>query len=206
VPAEETVKKRIAELTDASKAVIDCMKVKAGEQPDKGGIFAVSADAQGKVTAKAVKWNGRPETQQCIIDAAQKQQLTPFPGPVVGTMWEFVPPGEQPTQEQPPSDWAVKMQALQEPLQHEATACGERFLGVDFGAEITTWVYVYNGQALVPTVVKSNAKDGQFEGCVQEFIAKTKFPQTDSKKPFVFPLHFKVGQYGATHRQGEEVK
>ena len=42
---EPAVQKRQTEIQDAAKSAMDCMKVKAGDDPGKGGVFAVSADA-----------------------------------------------------------------------------------------------------------------------------------------------------------------
>ena len=44
-PGQAAVEKRRAELDDAAKSAMECLKVKPGEQPAKGGVFAVTADA-----------------------------------------------------------------------------------------------------------------------------------------------------------------
>src|SRR5438477_9626782 len=87
----DAVAKRRTEISNAGQAATSCMKVKAGDQPIKGGIFAVEADASGKMKAEAIKWDGPDAAKQCIIDVAAKGTITPMPGPSVGALWEFVP-------------------------------------------------------------------------------------------------------------------
>ena len=57
------------------------------------------------------------------------------------------------------------------------SSAARSYLGVDFGANIDVAYFVYNdGKAYAPTVVKSDAKDGSFDTCVQDVVPKTKFP------------------------------
>jgi hypothetical protein len=150
---QDAVTKRRNEISDAGKAGMECMKTKEA-QGIKGGVFAVMADAGGKLNVTSVKWNGPDGVKQCIVDAGNKATITPLPGPSVGTLWEFIAPGENNEPGKAPGDLAVKMQPLQEPLQNEVVQCGQRTLGVDFGATIDVSYYLYNdGKAYAPTVV-----------------------------------------------------
>ncbi len=199
----DAVTKRRNEIGDAAKTAMECMKVKPGEPAGKGGIFAVTADATGKLTVQPIKWDGPEPMKQCIVDAAAKSSITPLAGPSVGTLWEFLPPGETPQPPKVPEELKVKMQPLQETMQQQVIDCGARYLGVDFGATIDVAYYLYNnGQAYAPTVISSDAKDGGFDSCVQDVIKNTKFPTLSVEKPFGTTAHFKIGQYGDTqHRK-----
>jgi hypothetical protein len=191
---ETVVQKRQTEIQDAAKTAMDCMKVKAGDAPGKGGVFAVVADAAGKIKVEAIRWDGPEPMKQCIVDSGTKVTVTPLPGPSVGTVWEFLPPGQTASPPKAPDEFGVMMQPLQETIQSEIKNCGDRFLGVDFSAKGDVSFYVYNkGQAFAPTIIHSNAKDGSFEGCVQDVILKTKFPVVAVEKPFASQFHFKVG-------------
>ena len=197
----DAVTKRRTEIDDAAQSSMVCMKAKPGDPPIKGGIFAVTADASGKLKVDSIKWDGPDSVKQCIVDAGAKATVTPLPGPSVGTLWEFVAPGEKSQPAKAPSDLAVKMQPLTETMQAEVVACGARYLGVDFGATIDVAYFLYNnGHAFVPTVIQSDAKDGSFESCVQDVVSQTKFPALSVDKPFGATAHFKIGVYGDTHR------
>jgi hypothetical protein len=202
-PGQAAVEKRRAELDDAAKGAMECLKVKPGEQPAKGGVFAVVADATGKVKVDAIKFDGPDAVKQCIVDTGNKTTVSAMPGPNVGTLWEFLPPGEKPTPPKTPDDFGVKMQPLAETMQAQVVECGRRHLGVDFGATIDVAYYLYNnGQAYAPTVLKSDAKDGSFEACVQDVILTTKFPTESVDKPFGATAHFKIGVYGDVNHKG----
>jgi hypothetical protein len=193
--------KRKAEIDEAAKAAMDCMKVKAGEQPGKGGVFAVMADAGGKLKVDPIKWDGPEPMKQCIVDAGSKTTVTPLPGPSVGSLWDFVPPGEKSEPPKAPEDLAVKMQPLRETMQAEVVECGTRNLGLDFGATIDVAYFLFSdGKAYAPTVISSDAKDGAFDSCVQEVVSHTKFPALAVNKPFGATAHFKIGVYGDTRR------
>ncbi|HWE29689.1 MAG TPA: hypothetical protein VHB97_16885 [Polyangia bacterium] len=193
------LEKRRAEMDDAAKGAMECMKTKPGEQPSKGGVFAVVADAGGKLKLDTIKWDGPDAMKQCILDTGAKTTVSPLPGPSVGSLWEFLPPGEKPQPPKTPDDLAVKMQPLQETMQNQVVECGRRYLGVDFGATIEVSYFLFtNGKAYAPTVIKSDAKDGGFEACVQDVISTTKFPALTVEKPFGATAHFKIGQYGDT--------
>ena len=193
-PGEAAVQKRQTEIQDAAKTAMECMKVKAGQDPGKGGVFAVSADASGKLKVEAMKWEGPEPMKQCIVDTGSKATVTPLPGPSVGTVWEFLPPGEKATPPKAPDGFDVLMQPLAETIQSEIKTCGDRYLGVDFSAKGDVTYYIYNtGQAYAPTIVHSNAKDGSFESCVEDVILKTKFPVVAAATPFPSQYHFKVG-------------
>lgn len=196
------VTKRQSEIQDAAKGAMDCLKVKPGEQPSKGGVFAVTADASGKLTVQPVKWEGTDAMKQCIVDAGSKATVTPLPGPSVGTLWEFLPPGA-PASGPPtvPEAYKVGMQPLNETLQNEVATCGQKTLGVDFGATIEVAYFVYtDGKAYAPTVISSDAKDGSFDSCVQNVIANTKLPVVQTDRPFAVTGRYKIGVYGETQR------
>jgi hypothetical protein len=196
------VQKRQAEISDAAKSAMDCMKVKKGEEPGKGGVFAVVADASGKLNVEAIKWDGPDTMKQCIVDAGNKTTVTPLPGPSVGTLWEFLPPGEQSAgPPKTPEEFKTGMQPLAETMQNQVIECGKSTLGVDFGATIDVAYYVYNtGKAYAPTVISSDAKDGTFDSCVQKVVADTKYPVVQTNRPFGATAHFKIGVYGDTQR------
>src|SRR5262249_30500551 len=148
------VQKRQAEIGEAAKSIQDCTRVKAGEQPAKGGVFAVVADASGKLTVSALKWEGPDPMKQCIVDKGNQITVTPLAGPAVGTVWDL---GTESSVGKPPEEFKTKMQPFAETMQSEVKACGDRLLGVDFGATIEVAYYVYNsGQAYAPTVVSSD--------------------------------------------------
>jgi hypothetical protein len=191
---KDAVEKRRKEIVEASKAANDCLK-----NPDgvKGGFFAVVADANGKLSAQQVKWDGPAPVAQCILDAASKATVTPLPGPPVGNLWSFWMPGAEPPVQQPPSDLEGKLASMQALAQAEIASCGERFLGVDFYAEVQVASFVTaDGKAYAPTLLKSTAKDGSFDGCVLDVIAKAKFPQLDIVNPVPIPLNFHIGVSG----------
>src|SRR5262249_8400487 len=136
------------EIADAGSAAIPCMKAKPGEPVAKGGIFAVTADAGGKLKADAIKFDGPDTVKQCILDTATKTSISALGGPSVGALWEFTPPGEKSEPGKAPDDLQTKMQPLQETMQTEVIQCGQRFLGVDFGATVDVAYFLYNnGQA-----------------------------------------------------------
>lgn len=200
----DAVAKRRTEISDAAKAAMACMKPKPGETvKPSSGVFAVVADAAGKLKVEPIKWEGPDDIKQCVIDTGDKTTVTPLPGPSVGTLWEFVPPGTTPEPAKAPDDMAVKMQPLQTSMQDQVKGCGDRILGVDFGATIDIAFYLYtNGHAYAPTVMSSDAHDGSFDSCVQNVVATTTFPTLSVPKPFGTTMHFKIGQYGDTqHRK-----
>jgi len=174
-------------------------KAKPGQEAPKGGVFAVTADSSGKLNVTPMMWNGPDAGKQCIVDAGSKATITPMAGPPVSTMWEFTPPGEQSEAQKPPAEFAVHMQPLQETMQNEVINCGQRTLGVDFGATIEVSYFLYkDGKAYAPTVIMDDSKDGSFEQCVLDVIAHTSFPKEEVPKPFGTTSRFKIGQYGDT--------
>ncbi|HXU71017.1 MAG TPA: hypothetical protein VN947_16900 [Polyangia bacterium] len=194
------VQKRQAEIQEAAKGAMDCLKTKPGEPVAKGGVFAVMADAAGKLSVQPVKWDGPDPMKQCIVDTGTKTTVTPLPGPSVGALWEFLPPGEKPAGPPPtPDAFKVGMQPLAETMQNQVIECGRRTLGVDFGATIDIAYYIYtDGKAYAPTVISSDAKDGSFDSCVQDVVAATKMPVVQTEMPFGATSHFKIGVYGET--------
>jgi len=54
------------------------------------------ADAAGKLKVDPIKWEGPDGVKQCIVDTGNKTTVSALPGPNVGTLWEFVAPGEKP--------------------------------------------------------------------------------------------------------------
>jgi hypothetical protein len=191
----DAVNKRRTEITDASQKVMDCLKSKAGDPPMKGGIFAVSADASGKLTATPIKWDGPAEKKQCVIDKAAATALTPLPGPTVGALWEFLPPGEKPADAAVPKDLEEKLASLQMAAGAEVEACAQQNLPPDFPADTEVAFFVdQTGQVYVPTVVKSTAKDGGYDSCVQGVVGKQKFPTMNVPKPVGLTFRFHTGR------------
>jgi hypothetical protein len=189
---KEAVDKRRKEILEASKIANDCMSKSDGV---KGGFFAVIADANGKLSAQQVKWDGPPPVAQCIVDAAAKATVTPLPGPPIGSIWSFWMPGTEPPLQQPPADMEGKLASMQALAQAEIDSCGERFLGVGFWAEVQVTSFVTSdGKAYAPTLMKSTSKDGSFDSCVLDVITKAKFPVLDIINPVPIPLNFHVGK------------
>jgi hypothetical protein len=195
----DNVTKRRTEIANAGQGATDCMKGKAAM---KGGVFAVMADANGKLKIDPISWDGPDDVKQCIVDMAAKTTITPMPGPSVGTLWEFTPPGEKPEAPKVPDDLAVKMQPLTETMQNQVIDCGQRNLGVDFPATIELSYFLYNsGHAYAPTVIGDDSKEGAFEACVQDVIMKTQFPTLAVSRPFQTSMRFKIGVYGDTQHK-----
>ncbi|MDB4966381.1 MAG: hypothetical protein JWN44_2070 [Myxococcales bacterium] len=191
----EAVNKRRAEITDASKTVMDCLKSKASDPPMKGGIFAVTADATGKMTVTPVRWEGPADKKQCVVDTAGKTTLTPLPGPAVGALWEFMAPGEKIVDATVPKDLEEKLASLQMAAGAEVEACAQQNLPPDFPADTEVAFFVdREGQVYVPTVVKSTAKDGGYDTCVQGVVSKQKFPAINVPKPVGLTFRFHTGR------------
>jgi hypothetical protein len=191
----DAVQKRRNEITDAAKNVMDCLKSTKTEPAMKGGIFAVTADASGKLTATAISWDGPPQKKQCVIDTAAKTPVTPLPGPSVGTLWEFLPPGEQSQEAHAPKDLEDKLASLQMAAGAEVEACAQQNLPPDFPADTEIAFYVDpTGKVWAPTVVKSTAKDGGYDTCVQGVVLKQKFPAINVPKPVQMTFRFHTGR------------
>src|ERR1700744_3876590 len=80
---QDAVRKRMTEVQDAAKTAMECMKVKKGEDPGKGGVFGVIADEKGKLKVEAIKWDGPDTIKQCILGTGNTVTVTPLPGPSV---------------------------------------------------------------------------------------------------------------------------
>jgi hypothetical protein len=191
----DALEKRRNEILDASKGPADCLKSKPGEEAGKGGIFAVIADASGKLTAQTIKWEGPAAMAQCVVDAAQKATVTPLAGPAVGALWEFWAPGAQPPKQEPPKDIETKVQSVQGKTDSDVDACYQRNLPVDFPADIDISFYVAaDGTVYAPTVISSNSKDGGYDSCVRDAVSKVKFPALDIQNPVPLRFHFHRGK------------
>jgi hypothetical protein len=189
------VENRRKEILDASKVATDCMKVKQGEAVAKGGIFALTAGPDGKLSAKTVKWDGPQPMAQCIVDAANKATITPLAGPPVGALWEFWAPGVAPKQPEPPEDLETKMQALQNSAGNDVDFCYQANLPVDFPADIAVAFFVTaDGNVWAPTVVDSNSKDGGYDSCVLGVVSKLKFPNINVENPLPVTLKWHRGK------------
>jgi hypothetical protein len=189
------LQKRREEISDAASKVTECMKGKPGEKPGKGGVFAASADSAGKISIAPIVWDGPDTWKQCIVDAGNKLQISALPGPAVGALWEFNPPGETPQRQPMPKDLETKMQSLQETVQNEVNVCGDSNLGPGFGADIDVQFFLFTeGKAYATTIINSTAKDGGFDSCVQKVIASEKFPNENVDRPFPATFHFHVGR------------
>jgi hypothetical protein len=194
---EAALAKRRNEALDASKVATDCMKVKQGEEAGKGGIFAIVADADGKLSAKKIKWDGPEAMAQCIVDNAQKTPITPLPGPPVGVIWEFLPPGV--TSAPPPAELPTavnsRLSELKGAAQDQVDACARLNLPQDFPADIEISFYAgADGNVYAPSVNKSTSKDGGFDSCVLDTVAKQKLPTMDVAKPVPITWPFHVGK------------
>jgi hypothetical protein len=192
---KEAVEKRRKEIFDASKAALDCMKVKQGEATAKGGIFAVTAAADGKLSAQKVQWDGPQPMAQCIVDAANKTAITPLAGPPVGALWEFWAPGIQPKAPEQPSDMETKMQALQNGAANDVDFCYQNNLPPDFPVDIAVAFFVTgDGNVYAPTVVDSNSKDGGYDSCVLGIVSKLHFPTLAVEYPLPVTLKWHRGK------------
>jgi hypothetical protein len=192
-PGEQQVEKRRNELLDASKLVKDCLKAKAGESLGNGGVFEVIADASGKLSVKAIKWDGPQTAPQCVVETGQKATVTPFAGTPVGVLWEFWvnPPAKQ----DPPKDADMKTQTVQNNMANEVDACYQRNLPPDFPADITVTFYVgADGGVYAPTVIESNSKDGGYDSCVRDAVANAKFPKLEIQNPVPLKLSWHRGK------------
>lgn len=192
----DVVAKRRNEIADAAKSAGDCVKMKKEEAASfHGGMFVVTADSQGKLTAEPIKWDGPDTAKQCIVAAASKTTVTPLAGPPVSAVWQWNAPGEQPAAPQPPKDLEEKVQSLQGTAQTEVDACAQQNLPPDFPADIEVAFLVdAGGKVYGPTVIKSTAKDGGFDTCVQNVVGKIKFPQENVQQPYPVTLRFHEGR------------
>jgi hypothetical protein len=192
---KEALEKRRTEIFEAQKAVTDCMKVKPGEDPGKGGIFAVVAGPDGKLSAKTIKWEGPPPMSQCIVDTAAKTAITPLPGPPVGMLWEFLPPGAPASKQEPPDDIESRMQAAQNAAGSDVDFCYQNNLPVDFPVDISVAFYVTgDGTVYSPTVIESNSKDGGYDSCVLGVVAKMKLPALPIQNPLPLTIKWHRGK------------
>jgi hypothetical protein len=104
-------------------------------------------------------------------------------------------PGAAPKAEEMPDNAAGALNAQHERMQPEVDLCGQRYLGEGFPADISISVaLVADGTVYVPTVVSSTAKDGGFDSCVLEVVAKQKFPAIDVKGPVPATIPFHYGR------------
>jgi hypothetical protein len=194
-PGKDAVEKRKLEIVDAHKVANACLK----GDGIKGGFFAITANAAGKLTAQQIKWDGPAPVAQCVLDAADKATITPLAGPPVGALWEFWAPGAEPPTQQLPADMEGKLAPVNQNLQDEVQSCEQRFLGQEFYAEVKFTVFLTaDGKAYAPTLTDSNSHDSAFDGCVLDAVAKAKFPTLDIINPIAIPLAFKVGSSGKT--------
>ena len=185
------IAKRRNEIHDAGKAVMDCLKTKVGDPTIKYGVFAVTADASGKLTAETLAWDGPEPPKACVIATAAKTTVTPLPGPPISGLWEF---GTAPAPVVP-SDLSVKVQSLQQTAQSAVDACGQQNLPPEFPADIAVEFLVDPaGTVHGATVVQSTSKDGGFDNCVRNVVVNTKFPQENVTQPYPVTLRFHVGR------------
>jgi hypothetical protein len=192
----DVVQKRRAEITDAAKAANDCVKMKKEEAASfKGGMFNVTADAAGKLTVEPMRWEGPADAKACIVQKGNTTTITPLAGPSISSQWEWNAPGEKPPAPQVPKDLETRVQSLQAEAGAQVEACEQQNLPPDFPADIDVAFLVDpSGKVWGPTVIKSTAKDGGFDGCVQGVISKIKFPQEEVQAPYPVTLHFHVGR------------
>jgi hypothetical protein len=192
----DVVAKRRTEITDAAKTPNEeCMKLKK-DDAFHGAIFSVTADAAGKLTIEALRWTGPDAAKQCVLGEASKLTLTPLAGPSVSSTWEWSPPaGEKAPEVKMPPDLETKVQSLQTQSQAQVEACEQQNLPPEMPADISVAFLVDpTGKTHGPTVLRSTAKDGGFDTCVQDAIRKMQFPAADLQMPYPVTLHFHVGR------------
>jgi hypothetical protein len=191
------IKARINELNEKAVNVNTCT---AGMSPtDKGGIVEVTADAQGQVRARTIKWEGDPAIEKCLLEGAAKLTLSPLPGPSISTFWQFTSPHAEPL---PAPDLTMvsenDMHAVQERLTPEVDACAQRNLPPEFPADVEVSFFLYGaGKVAAVNVTYSTAKDGNFEACVQELVTAASFPKPNYGGLFPVKLRFHVGRLEA---------
>lgn len=193
----DAVSKRRAEIADAAKtATDDCMKMKSDEAAQfKGATFIVTADAAGKLTIDPVRWGGPEPVKQCILGEANKVTVTALPGPSVSSVWSWDPPGANAPEPVMPGDMETKVQSLQTQSQTQVESCEQQNLPPEMPADITVNFFVdAQGKTHGPTVLRSTAKDGGFDSCVQKVISGMQFPPSDVKVPYPVTLTFHVGR------------
>lgn len=194
---QDAVTKRRAEISAAAKtATDDCMKMKADEAAlFKGATFVVTADSAGKLTVDPVRWDGPDSVKACIVGESNKVTVTPLPGPSVSSVWTWDPPGAKSPEPTMPGDMETKVQSLQQQAQNQVESCEQQNLPPEMPADISINFFVdAQGKTHGPTVVKSTAKDGGFDSCVQKVISGMQFPPADVKVPYPMTLNFHVGR------------
>lgn len=193
----DVVTKRRTEIADsARKASEDCMKMTKDEQKlFKGATFVVTADAAGKLSIDPVRWNGPEPIKQCLLGEGNKVTVTPLPGPSVSSIWSWDAEGEKAPEPVTPADLDKNMQSIQQVSQNQVESCEQQNLPPEMPADITVNFFVdAQGKTHGPTVMKSTAKDGGFDSCVQKVISGMQFPSSDSKVPYPVTLSFHVGR------------
>jgi hypothetical protein len=193
----DTVTKRRTEIGDAArKATDDCMKMKKEEAATfHGATFIVTADAAGKLSIDPVRWSGPEPVKQCLLGEANKMTVTPLPGPSVSSIWSWDGEGDKTPEPTMPADLETKVQSLQTQAQNQVESCEQQNLPPEMPADISINFFVdAQGKTHGPTVMKSTAKDGGFDSCVQGVILKMQFPPADVKVPYPMTLNFHVGR------------
>lgn len=184
---------RIAQLNERGAAVGD------GCAQGGSGVLEATASADGKVVVRSVLWKGAPEGEACLLAGAAKVSLGPAAGPPVATLWTFTEKGASPPP--PPSatgDLEERIRDAQGRLVPEVEGCQQRFLPPEFPADIEVSFHLLpGGRAAAPNVVRSTAKDGEFEACVRQIVLDKPFPETGYPGAFPLKMRFHVGRIEA---------
>lgn len=194
-PSTEAIKARVKELNDkVAKVTQQCTG--AGEADRAGGLFEVSADAGGKLSARGVWWKATPQTEACLLGAINQATISALGGPTVAMVWQVLAPGASQAEPPPlPPDAMSEFSATQGRLQVEVEACAQRHLPPEFGADVEVAFYlVAGGKVVAPTVISSTAKDGNYETCVRGVVGGGTFPDPHYDGPYPAKLSFHVGR------------
>ncbi len=188
---KEAYEARVKALDDLQKtAITGCG---AEKWTGKGGFFEVTAGADGKIAARQIAWDSNPEVAKCILDAAAKAQLPPLPGPPVSHIWGVAAPNvELPKPADVPSGDIVAVQGRMS--EQGIASCAQRYLPPEMPVDIEVSLFVFGAKPYVINVASSNAKDGDFETCVQQYVGGETMPASPPGGFYITRLKFHVGR------------
>jgi hypothetical protein len=164
-----------------------------GQPPDPGGLLEVTAETDGKLSARPMIWKGSDATSSCLTAEISKITITPLPGPPVTNLIQF---GTYTSGTQPDDIGLQKRVADQEGRLKEAmnTICGS-LLPPEFGVDIKAAFYIFPGGKVGGlNIIESTAKDGNFEACVAKQLKETKFPDTNFDGPYATQVSYHFGR------------
>lgn len=188
--SKDAVDNRIKEIISKSEVAKNCPSKTA--EADKGGVLEVTAAADGKLSARQVDWKGDPSVGACIVAEAAKVTLAPLAGPPVSTLWIFAQtfPNPGPL----PDNVAARYNDFKNKVNDEIIACGNRYLPPEFPANISLqFNIVPGGKVVAVNVVGSTAKDGDFETCTQQALAKMEAPDMQYAGPYPMQHSMHIG-------------